>query len=796
MPLNTGNNIDEVRNLQLPVGIREYDETANIGNMAQQQAHKPFYSPLTVGLVIRAGAGTYDAVVRTAHNPHLLCVQSMLMSPVLSGIGVADSHIPVEGSSVLVYIPEPDCALGIIIAVCPPLIDSAAQEHQHAGMLDPEPGAAHYTEQAYIEPLMDPEDVAVANANAGRAIDVFPGNFSLANELGVSVSVRNLMAQIRASQRAKIETYILDDLVRITSGQFQHFNALGEQHIYNSEGNVTAELSGSQHQCEVMGYGSYTKEFVKESKPDTEKARQCGYELNKADATMMRRLSFFLGHLPGIMQFFVTSPENGNPMTYDKKAKDNGLCHFGVDDNGRVLLRSASDILLQRCDHIAVPKKRKEPWDPTGKHYSATEAKEAWKWGDNDLRSRPLQQRDAEKWWLNSLYKRFWKNAEAGDWYLPEESEISLKDEYDTVEGSKEDYSSEQHKNKTCGITLRKDGGITLRDHAGAEISLIDGRVVITAPEGVEIRSGKSIVGLAGEDVVMKAHDSVDVSATDKDVRIKSSKNMQMYAGESMLLECDADSEQSPSDSPTSMEGEDVDAKGITIKATKSRVFTWAKNIHFAALRNIFIETIERGSGTITMAARWIQSSARAMVLATGTKTGLVMTKNNAVLTGDTALLSGESAAHVTKGSKAMVPIDWADIDFSPHANVAPTLERVDDLRNAYDWLEPFEPDSRDTWLFSFRNAQQCGTSDDFRIYESLWSYQARKAGTQNQWKEEEVNGTYPWPARERYSDSCYYQLDKEINVEDTKTGKPISMGERKKHGAGFKSVTFDNYTG
>jgi hypothetical protein len=803
MSLQTRNPLDTVMSLQLPPGQRGHDTTANIAGHAQSQSQNPYNTQLYPGVVVRASTGSYDTIVRTSSHPKLPCVQAATSIGSLTGFGTTDTHLIGEGELVLVYVPDPKCNYGIILCALPPMYLAGHNEHMHVAMLEAEPGAAQFTEQAHIKPHKSSTDVYTLSSGAGRAVDAFPGDQAWHNELGISLAIRKLMLHMKASDRAKLEMFLLDDLVRLNTGQFQHYHPLGESHVYNTRGNCTMELSGSQHQCEVMGYPNYGTPFVKSVAADSTGAKQSGLGLNAPDATMMRRLSYYLGHLPGILQFFVTSPAKGaemgpdvpGPMTYGAKAVDKGLMHFAVDDNGRCLLRSASDITIERCDHIAVPKKLREPWDPISHRYSETEAKLPWLWGNDDLRSRPLQQRDASKWWLRSVYTRFWKNSLTDDLYLPEENEVMPDNAYDTVEGSNEDYAATSHVRKSCSITLRKDGGITVREHGGAELSLVDGRIIMSAPKGVEIRSGTSIVNLANEDFVAKARESVDITATNKDLRLKAEHNMQAWAGNSVLVECDAPSGSTPP-ATDAVAGESTPAMGITLKATNSRIFAWGATVHLAALTNIFIETTQNAVGAITLATRRLWAACRECVLATSATTGLILNPRAAYLTGRSATVIGQTNAAVIKGSKAMQPLTWSDVGYVPHSSLAPTLDRVYGFWEDYTWLTPFEPVTRDNWMFSFRDAAQCGTASDFKVYESLWAYQARKLGVAVEWEERSVNDTYPWPGNTNYEGTPYYTLDTEKNVDDTVTGMPKPIGSRVREGAGFTPHDFHHYAG
>ena len=64
------------------------------------------------------------------------------------------------------------------------------------------------------------------------------------------------------------------------------------------------------------------------------------------------------------------------------------------------------------------------------------------------------------------------------------------------------------------------EGGIVIGDGFGAEIRLGGGRVEITCPGDIWLKSGRNVNAWAGRDVAVRAKHAVDASATDGPVRI------------------------------------------------------------------------------------------------------------------------------------------------------------------------------------------------------------------------------------------------------------------------------------
>jgi hypothetical protein len=118
---------------------------------------------------------------------------------------------------------------------------------------------------------------------------------------------------------------------------------------------------------------------------------------------------------------------------------------------------------------------------------------------------------------------------------------------------------------------MTDDGGLVIQGGNGEEIRFERGTVRISAPGGVFVEPGKSFVVLAGDDAIVRANKSVDISANQNDVRIKSEKNLHMLAGNSgvggMLLE----SRSSGTDQNFPEEGgEAIESSGIVVKCPES----------------------------------------------------------------------------------------------------------------------------------------------------------------------------------------------------------------------------------
>ena len=782
-------------------GLRQQHNPANAASDSVPVLH----GSLQLGIVYRTGVGIYDAEVRINDNRMLPCHQLTTMMNRASGIGVTHAELIPELTPVLVWVPSVKDSFGIILSTVPNInmstISQAAGDpppRQYNAQADAEPGAAESTEATFNAARKDPKVLNMLVAQSGRPSDMFQGDYALTNEMGLGVWLRRIMCSVKASDRAKLEMFLLDELVRMVSSQFQHFSSLGEEHIYNSNGRVTMELSGSGHQCEVQGQTAFGKKAFQNATGDAA-LRDAGIATTGTDPAMLRRFQLLLGHMGGLAQFFVMQPDPSAAQgVMGDKTTDQGLLHIGMGSNGDLLMRSAGDIVLQRSDRIPVPKKLKEPWDPSGDNADKLAVKTPYVFSEDGAEGHTPELRNALAWQNRTMYGEVLANRDGGNWHLPEESAMHTpQDQYDKISGDTEAYSD--NKDNTCRVVLRKDGGITLQDNDGAEISLVGGKVIITAPNGVEIRSGTNVVTTAQTDVITKAKNSIDLTATTRDVRIKAEKNCEMRAT-GLLIESSA-----TEDSPVfTGKGEDVKLTGINLKADNSRIFLLGAKVHLAGVADVIIEAVETSFGAITLAANRIIGAAKTQLnMLLGDSSGLMLSEGLASVVGKSAMLRGTDSVQVLEQTQAWIPFQKVDIgaDISQLTAIFSSEFGMgwSSLGETFTWLGAYRPSARDSILFTYRTPEQYDTdSETFRVYESLWAFIARTTGSvAAEWDEPVVEGTTPWPGITQYEGgTAYRRLAKEPNIQDAKTGIPVDFDSRTATGAQVQGASFKQYVG
>jgi hypothetical protein len=745
--------------------------------------------------------------------------------------GVKDTSILTEGTPVLVYVPSKDARQGVIMCALPTVLQGKVDGTQFgpvAFAVDHEGAAAMWSEDAYNEPVFDAGSRSNLVANAGRPSDVLPGDWMKINDHGTRVAVLGMMARMSAGG-ASVDVFALDDLLRVQSNQYQHYNALGEIQIYNDGGNITFEMAGSYRQPEVAGEDELGTELFQVESESDETHKQARVTMTEALRTLKRRFQIFLGSLGGGFQMFLAKPDPGTE-TYDRESKHKGMLQAHVSGSGRTILRSAGGLAFMRSDRIPIPKKMKEPYDPSGdkpEDGSLLMPKEPFTFSDEHPYARNLELRDATAWYVGQAYQRFTEHE--NDWHVPEESEeeIAPDDDYDVAGEESEDFSNPRHQGKMAGIFVEMDGSIVLRDAWGGEIYMRGGNIVISCPGDVMTMPGSSAITMAGHDVIQKAKKSVDVSATDNDVRIKAGNSLHAYTEDGgILLETASESatdHRFTDDRP----GEASISAGIQLKAPESRIFQWAETVHLSGERVVAVETVDRERGQIYLLTGTVEAIGRAVQLTAapldgpetpeaGSLSSLLLTPSSASLASrGTTMIAATQSLLLVEDLQAAAII-WAGIDENPGEAIMDDAETIaDTLFRDAEWQGTYKPDvgsdeiSRSSIKFTHRTVEQYGTeratevdtpggASAFKLYQTPWQVLSERGFSlysglsTEEWEEQAVNDTYPWPGRQNQLGSTWITMEEETNVDAE--GRSVDRNELQGSGSALTPKPLNEY--
>ena len=391
----------------------------------------------------------------------------------------------------------------------------------------------------------------------------------------------------------------------------------------------------------------------------------------------------------------------------------------------------------------------------------------------------------------------------AGSMYLKEESPKQLKVDHR--------YKTQKFYETECYVSLLEDGGVVIGDGYGAEIRMSAGCVFISAPGDVWLKGGRDVQTWAGNDAIIKANNSIDVSSTQKNIRIKAEQNLLLLGGNDggeqpkggVLIE----SRSKTTTYDFEKCGDQVDFGGIVLRAPKSNVVTMAKDIYLRTgggevdkgtitldaskgeediitkSRNMY-QFLEKGGkifqffgdNTNYQTANMFSENFTLLIGPVGTSkdfiAGGAILCRNSILVANGHIVTQQAA----KGAIFVAPCDGEckakveeGIDKIAEAieeTIPEAGEKIDEMYLSETWYKEKRAGNdrvMEIMGFSFRTDDDYSIQD-FLLYEDRWQQLARLAGaTPKKWTESPVPNkvcekTYPFPGKKWLIDEKAYK--------------------------------------
>ena len=263
-------------------------------------------SKFFVGTISNSDAGTYNIQVDASGAANGSLVQGYpLLQVFATTLGFKECPQYPVGARVLCYnidsqscyifgiIPQADLGnLGFFSRVSLGTEDSNSQ--------DKDSNTLGYKEQA----------TKLLTANAQRPTDVVEGEYVIANELGVLLGLLQEVAILKGSELAQIQCYLLDDLVRLVSHNFNHWTAMGEVNIWHDGKAIMAEYGATHLSRESMGVPQTTDKgepvFQTDGDKPTADDSKDYYKIKEDERIKaIERLKMFVGRLGDFLHLYL-----------------------------------------------------------------------------------------------------------------------------------------------------------------------------------------------------------------------------------------------------------------------------------------------------------------------------------------------------------------------------------------------------------------------------------------------------------------------------------------------------------
>ena len=694
---------------------------------------------LHLGTVYDVNPYQQSCVVQLLGKASTLCTCYWLQQGLANLLGMRITTAPSVGATVLVFW-EPGMTEGLILGRRPSVQFEGATV-PYMNYVGFEQGKTYKT-AAHQKVDLEQKNILLPMANTAdlHPADNFNGDHVLLNDYGCALSILKVLVSLKASDLAQIRLYAMDDLVQLITHNFHHFTSFGDFRILNDEGELTVSWEGSHRENEAQGSADPSAApFVNTTATDDElnASVQPSGSRDKSDAIGLWRFKLMLGYLGDFFNMFLLQPKD-TLGKLSSAAPDNGLFQFHVGTDGGCVLRSVQEVALEKCGRIAVPKKLKEAEDPTGDSLSgdydpSKVVKEPFYWSDN---THPfikiLQLRDYVAY-MNVVYNPARVRAHTKDWKIPEEGAVpgpeSGSQEYDT-------NANARYESVFATIRILFDGSILLLDSTGNSITMSKGSIKMSATDDIWLEAGRNINMLAGNDLILKARKSADLTTTEGDIRVAANKNaMLTSAAGGVLVEALTDAVPASSEQQG---GETMLIRGVLVRAEKSVVTLFGGSVSLAATTFIYLK-----SKIIRLVADTISNICNASWLARVKNGALSLFPNSMSAYVDS--ISAKGSLTVYGGaSKKQGGKEWGVIT----GNQSLQDTTGSEAKAAAD-QEPIATDTgASSVTFTFRSDDEYRMPSDFEMYRTSAQQDMLRHNASEVWTERSVTtkGKKTWP--------------------------------------------------
>jgi hypothetical protein len=440
-----------------------------------------------------------------------------------------------------------------------------------------------------------------------RPTDAVDGEHVVSNEFGVLLGLYQQLANLKASELAQVQCFLLDDLVRVISHNFQHYTALGEYNIYHDGKALMAEFGATHKTSEAYGKpavnsdsssATFTKTGTHTADDENDFYKISGDERIKA----IERFKWFLGTVGDFLHVFMVRPDPQESRVLDPTKKpnkpDTGLCDLHIGTDGGLHLRSVKEVFIEKTNWIRVPLRVAAPDDEAGDDAAKIKykEKELFKF-DNEIIAThnpiryALQIRDYVAYVNEKLnYENFKKHEK--DFYVNDE--LSKEEALNRIGKVDQETSLKlsDYKLRTAGIYLMPNGGITIRDAWNSAIIMEGGNVYIQPAKDLITQPLRSMVVKAGKNINMSCRKHIDLSSSDEGMRIKTHKSQYLYSHEGGVI-LEANAEKDVAYAPIPSKGALQQVGGIVLKSSLG-IYNYAeKNIVNFAKGKMLLQSLD-----------------------------------------------------------------------------------------------------------------------------------------------------------------------------------------------------------
>jgi hypothetical protein len=652
--------------------------------------------------------------------------------------------------------------------------------------------------------------------NNRRPTDKVDGEYLVGNEFGVLLGLYQQMANLKASELSQIQCFLLDDLVRIISHNFQHYTALGEYSVFHDGKALMAEFTATHKPAEAYGRPAVTDTgaapIFEEEGERTRKDEKDFYKIKEDERIKaIERFKLFLGAVGDFINMFVVRPNPDETRKLDPSASvtkpDTGLFNLHVGSDGGVHLRSLKEVFIEKTNWIRVPLRVAAPDDPNGDRSEDTsyEPKELFKFEDKyKYKENPfnfaLQIRDYISYVNEKLnYQNF--KSHPKDFYVndaPGDEEAIAKAEQIDTETK---LGLSKYALRTAGIYLMPNGGITIRDAWNSSIIMEGGNVYIQPAKDLVAQPLRNFISKVGGNFNLATKKHIDLSSSAESLRIKTEKAINLYSNNSgVIIEANGETDSIGNGGTKAIE----EIGGIVFKS-KLNIYNYAKkdivayaenNMHFQSINDLNF-----------VADQTLTCYGKERLYNATDKNGIFYSKENTFLLAKTNLtLAGQAQTSLGQTDTEIAVKTKPGVSVKGTVKVQEVLSKMDTekfLENrkellkltAYQEKEKFEE-----LKFKFLDSSAYKLNPDVDGIPSTLAQQddaVTSLYSLESWEEKEVNESFPYPGKDLYEKFLFFSdsfENLEKNSKDSSGKELISKAESSESPSKIKLVSLNQY--
>jgi hypothetical protein len=814
---------------QAALSLQNFDETAQVG-----------FGVITD---VTAIANCYRVQLDKMHYP---ITATLGVQGSTAAFGARPLNTIQPGSQVIV-IWHPNLYYGVILAVIP-FAQTDGKKSVHEQLCHT---TRNRVDEGHKQPLKLGGKGFVTDWLSGRPFDATNvGEGGWITETGMRIFIDPFMAMVGLDEATSVTAFYADQLLRIAGYNLRMFTA-GYEREGLDDGCEYNDWSGfTPYPWEQLGMFDRgdPREEHKPQAWQVDEPWHGPWELETDQARPWHRSMHYHGYFgQGGKQTIVTKPAGETQAKFDPE-QPVYPCLFDqmVTLDGRIMLASAKGVHILKRSGLVAPQRKYPPEQIKDEGDNAENYKFASKAGDGPdheisggleiqgdaaslVRAAAVQDLHAYLFNYVSFHGMYWHER---DWDCPEQGDLDhiggqfiAVPTFNSLSSSMflepppaqqvpidHRYENTEIIGNEAGISFLDDGGVVLFDGFGGEIRMTGGSIFLSAPGDVWMKPGRTANIWGGDDVIIKAKNSVDVSATKKDVRVKAEQNMQMLSGNGGLGGTLIESRGNRRYDFEEKVGEDIQSGAVMLRAPKSDVVAWANKIYLRtgggeiAGGPIILDAAKGQQAIVThsrmhhhyidgpffihygregelresliFSENYSAIPSTLFVDGVGIFAKSVMCKGNLIAAGGHVVTTkGCSNPFVgclkNPGSiNQLVSKGQQNTTETFPQSIGKTYYSQQLEEQLYAEKQAGNDDTITLAEFSFRDVAQYGT-DSFSLYEDRWQQQGRITGNaSNKWEEKKVvtqkEDTYPYPGRDHYeaggedsdADGVLLQLD------------------------------------